>query len=135
MVFSKFEQVAKYWNRSRNLRNALYIRYIRAISPLKGMLASFRAEKVVRAYRIKHIDQAYEDNPSNVDTVLTEDIGVERMHLRCALRADVLLVDSKAGFSNISKLSWAAKSSFLINARVVPLRSPEGMRDGVSDAQ
>ena len=57
------------------------------------------------------------------------------MHLRCALRADVLLVDSKAGFSNISKLSWAAKSSFLINARVVPLRSPEGMRDGVSDAQ
>jgi hypothetical protein len=46
-----------------------------------------------------------------------------------------LLVDSEAEFSSISKLSWAGKSSFLINARVVPLRSPDGLRDGVSDAQ
>jgi hypothetical protein len=117
VVFSKLEQVAEYWNRSWDFRNALDMRYIRAIGPLKKMSASSRVSNGVKAYRIKHIDQADEDNPSNVDTVLAEDIGIERLHLRRVLKANVSLVDSEAEFSNVLKLSWAAKSSFLINAR------------------
>jgi hypothetical protein len=82
MVFSEFKQVTEYWNRSRDLRDAFDVRYIRAISPLKLKSAGFRAIRVVKAYRIYYIDQADEDSSSDIGTVLAEDIRIERLHLR-----------------------------------------------------
>jgi hypothetical protein len=42
MILAKFEQVAKYWNRSRYLRDAFNMGYIGAISPLRLMSASLK---------------------------------------------------------------------------------------------
>ena len=87
MVFFKFEQVAEYRNRPRDLRDALDMRYVGAISPLRTMLAMLEASKAVEAYRVKYIDQADEDNSSNVGTVLAQDIRIERLHLRSVAKA------------------------------------------------
>lgn len=87
MVFPKFEQVAKYWDRSRDLRNALDMRYVRAISPLRTTLATSRAFKVIKTYRTKYIDQADEDSSSDVDGVLAQDVRIERLHLRSVAQA------------------------------------------------
>ena len=74
MVFSKLEQVAKYWDRSGDLWDAFDVRYVRAICPLKTMSASYRALKWLEAYRVKYIDQADKDSSGDVETVITEDI-------------------------------------------------------------
>jgi len=87
MVFFKFEQVAEYRNRPRDLRDALDMRYVGAISPLRTMLAMPKALKAVEVYRVKYIDQADEDNSSNVGTVLAQDIRIERLHLRSVAKA------------------------------------------------